>query len=123
MHLPAALPSPRFVDDERGDSEMVLLSDMDGQTTPVEEEQRLLSRKGPRLLLKKETAQEQVTVVPATTCGSEISLTPEAEDGTIETTKVVTLPPSARLKGDMHTAVPPMFEGDTFKISIDMDRK
>jgi len=54
LHFPAALPSPRFVDDEIGDSEAVQLSETDGQT-PAEEERRVLSRKGPRLLLKKET--------------------------------------------------------------------
>ncbi|SPO04744.1 uncharacterized protein DNG_07429 [Cephalotrichum gorgonifer] len=75
-----------------------------------------------RTQLAKTKAPDHVTLISTSTSGTQIALSRKAGDK-VETAKVLTLPKATPFKGDVHTAVPPAFDGDTFKVSIDTDRK
>ena len=79
------------------------------------------AKPGPPQLAKLDPST-MLTEVSQSMTGAQVSLLQKSADD-IATTKIVTLPHSVQFEGAVHTALPPRSRDDSFKVSVDMDRR
>ena len=110
-----SLPEERSTSYQTGHAPDSSMREISGPLLPSK------ARPGPRQLTNLDPSTT-LTEVSQSMTGAQVSLLQKSANS-IATTKIVTLPHSVQFEGAVYTAVPPRSRDDSFKVSVDMDRR